>query len=276
MSYINDALRKAQKEKDGRYERFGAIIAPCPEKPDHPGKRGFVLGAGGALLIVVPVGLFLVFYGLYRPSFVKEGIPVPVIEGPPVALRSAVPLEAKETAVGGAVSSRPRTGGTAVPEGPVIGSVQTGGKPAPPAAAVVPVEAPRLREAEAMYQEALSAQRRGDPKEAEILYRKVTALDPGHVRALNNLGVLCLGQKRREQAIALFSRAIVLKKDYVDPYYNLACLYAQTNDVDESLWYLKVAMTIDGDVKNWVVKDADMKSVLASPAFKKIMEGKKN
>jgi hypothetical protein len=35
-------------------------------------------------------------------------------------------------------------------------------------------------------------------------------------------------------------------------------------------------MTINGDVKNWVEKDADMKNVLASSAFKKIMEGQKN
>ena len=31
MSYINDALRKAQRERDGRYERFGGIIAAGPE-----------------------------------------------------------------------------------------------------------------------------------------------------------------------------------------------------------------------------------------------------
>ncbi len=77
---------------------------------------------------------------------------------------------------------------------------------------------------------------------AEALYQRVLALDPGHVRALNNLGVIWMEQRKREAAIALFSRAIILKKDYVDPYYNLACLYARANEIDESLWYLKVAM----------------------------------
>jgi hypothetical protein len=85
-----------------------------------------------------------------------------------------------------------------------------------------------------------------------------------------------MGQKKRGKAIAVFGRAVVLKKDYVDPYYNLACLYAQTNEIDESLWYLKVAVAIDGGVINWVKKDADMKNVVASPEFKKIMEGQKN
>ncbi len=85
-----------------------------------------------------------------------------------------------------------------------------------------------------------------------------------------------MAEQKEEQAISLFGKAIVLKRDYVDPYYNLACLYARKNEIDESLWYLKVAMTINGDVKNWVLKDADMTSIVASPAFKKIMEGQKN
>jgi len=35
-------------------------------------------------------------------------------------------------------------------------------------------------------------------------------------------------------------------------------------------------MTINGDMKNWAGKDADLKNIVASPAFKKIMEGQKN
>ncbi len=85
-----------------------------------------------------------------------------------------------------------------------------------------------------------------------------------------------MSEEKEEQAIALFGKAIILKKDYVDPYYNMACLYARKNEIDESLWYLKVAAAINGDVKKWVEKDADMKNVAESPAFKKIMEGQKN
>jgi tetratricopeptide (TPR) repeat protein len=126
------------------------------------------------------------------------------------------------------------------------------------------------------YGEALLAQRKGDLKEAEALYQKVLTFDPDHVRALNNLGVIYMAQKKRGKAIEVLGRALVLKKDYVDPYYNLACLYAQGNEINESLWYLKVAATIDGDVLNWAKKDADMKTVAATPEFKKLMEGQKN
>ena len=85
-----------------------------------------------------------------------------------------------------------------------------------------------------------------------------------------------MGLKKRDRAISMFARAIVLKRDYADPYYNMACLYAQVNEIDESLWYLKIAMTINADVKKWVVKDTDMRNVTGSPEFKKIMEEQKN
>jgi hypothetical protein len=49
MSYINDALRKAQKDRDGRYERFGGIISPCADGPMQPSKRRLVLGAAVTL-----------------------------------------------------------------------------------------------------------------------------------------------------------------------------------------------------------------------------------
>lgn len=235
MSYINDALRKAQKDKDNRYEPFGRAIASDPGGADRPRKRRVILGAVAALAVLVSVALLFAVPGLRQPSVRLKGAPPP----------PATPAE----------------------------------KPAPKAAEMAgrpPAGPPVTREADVRYQEALTAQRGGDLRRAEALYEKVLALDPGHVRALNNLGVIYMGQKKRGKAIAVFGRAVVLKKDYVDPYYNLACLYAQTNEIDESLWYLKVAAAIDGGVIDWVKKDADMKNVIASPEFKKIMEGQKN
>ncbi len=75
MSYINDALRKAQRERDGRYERFGGIIAPGPEGPGQPRKRRLAIGAAVTLLVLIPAGLLLAVYVLHQPSPVKKGIP---------------------------------------------------------------------------------------------------------------------------------------------------------------------------------------------------------
>ena len=244
MSYINEALKKAQKEKDGRYERFGAIIAADPEDPGRSRKWRLALSAVVALSVLIALGMWLLIYVLQPSPPVKKATPAPVAAGSP------------------AVSGVPPTAAT--------------GKPASAALPAPEQEVPAVREAEDLFQQALAAQRKGELKGAESLYRKVLLVAPDHVQALNNVGVLYMGQGKRTRAIAMFSRAIVLKKDYVDPYYNLACLYAQAKEIDESLWYLKVAMTLNSDVKHWVEKDADMKNVVASPAFKKLMEGQKN
>lgn len=274
MSYINDALRKAQREREGRYERFGGVIAPNPDGPVQSRKRRLAIGVVVTLFVLILTGVLLAVYILHQPSPATRGIPKPIVAENPAAPQFANPQTAKETTAGNTIPEAVQEG--AAPGGGAPAAVQTGGKSIPFVADAAPGGTPVLREAEIRYQEALSAQRRGEIRGAEAIYKKVLALDPDHVRTLNNLGVICMGRKKRERAIVLFSKAIVLKRDYVDPYYNLACLYAQTNEIDESLWYLKVAMTINGDVKNWVRKDADMKNVVASPEFKKIMEGKKN
>jgi tetratricopeptide (TPR) repeat protein len=267
MSYINDALRKAQRERDGRYERFGGIIASGPTVSRQPRKRRFVIGVAFALLVLIPVGLLLAVYVLQQSPSAKKIPPQQGVGGNPEASQPSTPQEAAqaapETVSEGATPGRSPGEKAAIPGERVPAVVRKGEKPV-------------LRKAEAWYNEALLAQRKGDLGGAEDLYQKVLTLDPGHVRALNNLGVIYMEQKKRGKAIAVFSRAVILKKDYVDPYYNLACLYAQTNEIDESLWYLKVALTINGDVKNWAGKDADLKNVVASPAFKKMMEGREN
>jgi Tetratricopeptide repeat len=281
MSYINDALRKAQRERDGRYERFGGIISSGPEVPRQPRKRRLAVGAAFALLVLIPAGLLLAVYVLQQPSPMKRGTLPPAAAGNPVTHQSVVPQAARDrasekTVPPGTAPINPQAEKAALPGEGTPGVVRTGEQPAPSGAAASIGGTPTLREAEVRYKEALSAQRRGDVPGAEVLYQKVLALDPGHVRTLNNLGIIRMEQQKREQAIAYFSKAIELKKEYVDPYYNLACLYARANEIDESLWYLKVAMTINGDVKNWAEKDADMRNVVASPAFKKIREGQKN
>jgi tetratricopeptide (TPR) repeat protein len=253
MSYINDALRRAQRERDCRYERFGEIIASRLDGAALPGKRRFLLGAAVTLVVLVPAVLLLAVYALNQSPPAGRGN-----QGP-------APVPGEKAAVTGAVV--PPTGrsaaATAVPQ-------------TEKAFARAEDRAPASGEARALYLEALAAQRKGELDGAEALYRKVLLLAPGHVQALNNLGVLYMGQKKSDRAISMFSRAIVLKKDYVDPYYNMACLYAQAKEIDESIWYLKIAVAINGDVKKWVEKDADMKNVAESPAFKKITEGQKN
>jgi tetratricopeptide (TPR) repeat protein len=239
MSYINDALRKAQRERDNRYGKFGGILAACPGEDDRFRKKRAVFIAAAALVLLISALLLLAFR-VPHPSLSAEK----ASQSPVAGNAATAPAELKAAAA--------------------------------PSPAVRPAAPQTAREADLRYGEALLAQRKGDLRQAEALYQKVLTLDSGHVRALNNLGVVYMAQKKREKAIAVLGRAVVLRKDYVDPYYNLACLYAQTNEISESLRYLKTAAAIDGAVIDWVKKDADMKNVAASHEFKKLMEGQKN
>ena len=244
MSYINEALRKAQRERDNRYEHFGGIIAACPDGAGHFRKRRVALFVAAALILLVSAVLLFAVRVPHQPQPAKK---------------------APQSSVAGTVAP---PAATTQPEPKTTASSSKASQP--------PSGMQNERETNVRYGEALRAQRKGDLRRAEAFYQKVLVLDPGHVRALNNLGVIYMAQKKREKAITVFGRAVVLKRDYVDPYYNMACLYAQGNEINESLWYLRIAATIDGNVLNWVKKDADMKNVAASPEFKKIMEGQKN
>ena len=292
MSYINDALKKAQKERDHRYEQFRGIIAPCPDGSGRSRNRRLAIGAVLAVLALVSIGVLLAVHVLQQPPPAQKGTALPVVAEAPAAPQPLVPPAAQKTVPADAMpTAKPvisagkvqapapaaaRVEKKSIPEKRVPAAVKTGEKPAP-AGDAVPMDGPsRLRQAQDSYQKALYAQRNGDVRGAEALYRRALSFDPGHVRALNNLGVICMERKQTEQAIVFFNKAIVLKKDYVDPYYNLACLHARKKEIDESLWYIKIAAAIDGDVINWAKKDADMKNVVASPEFKKITEEQKN
>jgi tetratricopeptide (TPR) repeat protein len=274
MSYINEALKKAQKDRDSRYMSFEGIIVSGHTGTKKSSKRRLAIGSAIGLTSLISAGLLIAFYFIKQPPPVHKGSSPAVVSENHETKLTRVPGE-KDPVV-----NPPATTDNAV-QGEKTG-ILPGGAPdridgkQSPSSAVASGGASRPREAEDRYREALAAQRRGDHRQAEFLYQQVLMLDPSHVRAVNNLGVLYMDQKKKREAIALFNRAIGLKKDYVDPYYNLACVYARVDEIEESLKYLKMAMAINKDVKNWAERDADMKAVVTSDEFKKILEGQKH
>ena len=93
MSYINDALKKAQGERDSRYEGFNGIIAPGPDPQPRPRKRRVFLGIMAALAVFVPAALFLTVYAMHQSSpSGKGGAPAPalqVVSANPATTRAA-------------------------------------------------------------------------------------------------------------------------------------------------------------------------------------------
>jgi tetratricopeptide (TPR) repeat protein len=104
----------------------------------------------------------------------------------------------------------------------------------------------------------------------------VVKIDQYNLQAFNNLGVIYMGEKKYKRAIMRFHDAIKIKPDYPDAHYNLACLYAQKNDVPRSLLYLKNAIRFNPEVRKWAKNDGDLKVLANLPEFKKLLEKQQN
>ena len=277
MSYINDALRKAQKENKTDSGRFGRLFSAAPKETRVP--SGWQSAAGILAIFLFAAGLVALLYwpwekqthpvvhppGLaaWLPSDDEAGVAQPGSLAPP-QLSEALPESAKED-LAATVAPEEENTGFAAPEQPRPLKV-----PAEKNEAVV------AKDPDALYAQALRLQNDGQLAQAEILYQQVLKIDPRHLAAINNLGVVYMQQKKYQQAIARFDEALHVRHDYVKAHYNLACVYARQNDVDRSLFYLKNALDFNPAVRKWVEEDQDFKYLAGLPEFKNMLEKRSN
>jgi tetratricopeptide (TPR) repeat protein len=209
MSYINEALKKAQKEKDALAARYTSLLAARREKKG--GSRGRL-----AWRVSLAGVLILLAFGLYSwlDSKGPDTRSAPKMAMPQAASRQEAPVDAEE-----------------------------------------------------LYDRARRFHKSGRSKEARGLYRKALALDPQNVRAVNNMGGTFLQERNFSEARRSFEEATRLEPDYIDPYYNLACLYAMQGDTKRGLDYLRRAVSLDGSVRQWALDDSDLRALRALPEF---------
>ncbi|MGB5217221.1 MAG: tetratricopeptide repeat protein [Smithella sp.] len=296
MSYINNALRKVQKDKDARYTGYEHIVYAPGNEPSRQ-RRSFML-AGAALFFVFAAGLMAFLYfssgqkesvqaariaALRDPAIVARTEPVqsalpavhPPMSVPPVETRQ--PIE-KSPAMEKNIAQTETV--TTAEAGMNKIKKEADKKPEPAAPVTVTRTAAvekvpkqdKNADARALYAQALKKHQAGDLREAKELYKKVIKMDPHNVQALNNLGVVYMKQKVYKWATIRLNDALKIKPDYADAHYNLACVYAKTNDTQSSLHRLKDAVKLNPEVKNWVKTDRDLDSVSALPEYQKLME----
>ncbi|MBW1998512.1 MAG: tetratricopeptide repeat protein [Deltaproteobacteria bacterium] len=219
MSYINEALKKVQQEKDMRGIRYEAILArSAREKTASRGKSA----RKGCLIVLL---ILLAFAGFsWLDSRWEE---TPQYQQDPRIRATLSP-------------SRPREG-------------------------VLTVDASSL------YEKARQYYREGKIREAKRLYKDLLQQDPGHVEALNNLGVIHMQTGDLTSAQEVFEKAIRLKPGFVDPFYNMACLFAAKGETESSLSYLKRAISLSPAVRGWARKDLDLANLRGLEAFEKIV-----
>jgi tetratricopeptide (TPR) repeat protein len=245
MSYIHEALKKAQVERDLGKGSYGGI-------PVLRRKKSFLTAKKTVISAAVLLLVLLAFVGYSWWDHLS--LPVPIES------------EGRGTEDRG---QRTEDGGRKTEDGRRK-TEDRGPSPAKPRA-----EESRGNIAQS-YQKARAFHRDGRLNDAGMWYEKVIDMDPGHVQALNNRGVLHLRHKNYPAARKCFEKAIRLKPDYVDPYYNLACVSVAQGQSAQGLRYLKKAVSMDPAVRVWAKKDPDLDVLRGDPEFKTIVTNEKS
>lgn len=275
MSYINDALNKVQKEKESSCAPYGSGVSVEGRKPDK--RRKWFSAVGLAIVFFYAVGMLVWLYG---PDVRMADSVVAPVQSPGIA---TVPYRKDMPAAEVPATTTPLPPAPAEVAAPTPAIVEKKSAADKTAAVerkekkqnvALPLK-PMLNDAGTLYVQALRKQRQGDLEEAKALYKKVIKADPRHVPALNNLGVIFMNQKMYEPAAASFKEALHIRHDYVDAHYNLACLYAQKNDTEQSLFYLKKAMALNPAVRQWAARDDDLLNLADLPEFNHIKQNRK-
>jgi tetratricopeptide (TPR) repeat protein len=266
MSYINEALRKAQKDKESNYAAYGNIITSPNKSAPWPAKLRFLVGAL-IVFILIMGGVALVNLMASREQVAKPAA-IPAVASPalPTVGIAQVTVPAKPTEKPAAVAPLPRKAN--VTDKKATAAIQR-------TPTVLPEEK-EVGDSKDIFNQAVNKQSEGKLAEAKELYRKVIKSSPRNIQALNNLGVIYMSQKNYKWAIIRFQDALAIKPDYVDAHYNLACLYSQKKDVARSFHYLKAAIKLNPEARQWAKNDNDLKELNRYPDFNNLMDGKDN
>jgi tetratricopeptide (TPR) repeat protein len=82
-------------------------------------------------------------------------------------------------------------------------------------------------------------------RDSESLWTHALALDPRSAVAYNNLGAVRSGQRRSEEALALFQTAATLKPDYAAAHFNWGHAVADRGRLDEAIGHFQDAVRLD-------------------------------
>jgi tetratricopeptide (TPR) repeat protein len=311
MSHINEALKKAQKERDVRFLTYGGILAASGRKKSI--LSGKTIWWAFPLILVIFLAFFhdswLDFTASQTPeTFEKDqerfqSTPkgTGAVKPREIGLRKrheTIPSKPEQSGLNkrqgtdsgrpeqsglnkrqGTDSGRPEQSGLNKRQGTDSGrpeqnglkklQVTDSGKPGN-------IDSKEYHEtilgrSEETYNRARQFHKEGRLEEAKRLYEETLQLDPGYVDALNNLGVIFIGERDDVAARRSLEKAVRLKPRYAEPFYNLACLNAIRGDIKLALAQLKKAVSLDPTVRDWARKDTDLDSLRHLPEFRELI-----
>jgi tetratricopeptide (TPR) repeat protein len=109
--------------------------------------------------------------------------------------------------------------------------------------------------------------------DATAQYQRALSIQPDLARALNSLAMTCSMKGQYEKAISLFMDMIGLWPEKPDTYYNIACLYARQDRIEESIDWLQKAIKMG--YKDWdlIKTDKDLEMIRSTSYYEELMRG---
>ena len=259
MSYINEALKKAQREKDALYLKYSGILSSRGK--DRGIFKDRVLWGTLALLSAIFLA-FGAYSWLNTPEEQGSASAVKLDERDQPSSITTSPVSTQGNGSSASVSKRnARDQGVAkavAPESPVKASPSK-----------------KTQDVQTLYERAERFRKQGRLKDAKRFYEEALKLDSRHVDALNNLGVVYLHDKDYSAAQRKFEAITRIEPGDADPYYNLACLHAVKGEQRQSLAYLKKAISLNPLVRTWAKTDMDLDNLRGIPEFEEIIRTNK-
>lgn len=283
MSYIHEALKKAQQEKEHLSAKCAGIWSRKP---------------GGSIIFkhdrLISLGIVVLAVAFSAYSWLQsiDSLPAgsdqkPAFYRATISPSSRVSTNRTPAEIDRGVATEPETApfpeidlGNISSQDSPFAQTQNQTVPSMPQDPVWTQQTvrndPPSGDATTFYQQALAHQKDGQLQKAVDLYKAALKASPNMVSALNNLGTIYIQQKNLPEARKVLEKAIRTNADYVDPYYNLACLHAQQKDIGRSLFYLKKAISVDNAARQWAKTDEDLKNLRGHVEYEKIISGAEN
>lgn len=287
MSHIHEALKKAQKERDVRSLRYSGILASSERKKRILSRK--TIQWAFPLIIVIFLAFFYDSWLDFTSSKTPEpsekdqqrGQSAPKGTGPAKSLETA-PKRTRDVGLkkqqDNALEKHRTIGPKKRQENVQEESGEFDLRNQQVIALSKPKEPVRVKrqgtesgKPEDIYNRARRYHKGGRLEEAKRLYEETLRLDPGYVDALNNLGVIFIRKREYLAAQLNLEKAVRLRPDNAEPFYNLACLNAIRGETKLALAQLKKAVSLDPAVKDWARKDTDLENLQHLPEFKELI-----
>lgn len=113
----------------------------------------------------------------------------------------------------------------------------------------------------------------GDYHESAQQLYAITQIDGKDAVAWHNLGLTAIMLGEGDRAEQHLRKALELDPNYVLAHYHLACHYAECYRIEEALFHLNLAASLDREaVREWAMDDDKLDHLRSNPRFDRIIE----